>query len=193
MYHVVKACCEQGVRTFYDEKMPDGSVVHSFARRIAVNPITGITAIAIAVLSIREPNEKLTVDQILSVIEQFGEYLPGGFFIYKADKEGKLLYANKATFDIFGCDGPEDFKKLTDFTFRGMVHPEDYDNISASITEQIKDSQADLDYVEYRIVRKDGAIRRIRDYGHYVEYDDKNGLYYVFISDVTDKYEQGKA
>lgn len=121
------------------------------------------------------------------------EYLPGGFFIYKADKEGKLLYANKAIFDIFGCDGPEDFKKLTDFTFRGMVHPEDYDNISASITEQIKDSQADLDYVEYRIVRKDGAINRIRDYGHYVEYDDKNGLYYVFISDVTDKYEQGEA
>ncbi|MBO4428357.1 MAG: EAL domain-containing protein [Clostridia bacterium] len=189
MYHVVKVCCEQGVRTFYDEKMPDGSAVHSFARRIAVDPITGVTAIAIAVLSIREPDEKLTVDQILSVIEQFGEYLPGGFFIYKADGEGKLLYANKATFDIFGCDGPEDFKKLTGFTFRGMVHPEDYDNISASITEQIKDSQADLDYVEYRIVRKDGAIRRIRDYGHYVEYDDKRGLYYVFISDVTDRHE----
>lgn len=193
MYNVVKSCCEQGVRTFYDEKMPDGSIVHSFARRIAVNPITGTTAIAIAVLSIREPNEKLMTEQILTVIEQFGEFMPGGFFIYRADEEEKLLYANKAVFDLFGCDSLEDFKALTGFTFRGMVHPEDYERISASITDQIKDSQADLDFVEYRIVRKDGEIRWIDDYGHYVEYDDQNALYYVFISDITEKHEQAES
>ena len=193
MYNVVKSCCEQGVRTFYDEKMPDGSIVHSFARRIAVNPITGITAIAIAVLSIREANEKLMTEQILTVIEQFGEYMPGGFFIYKADEEGKLLYANKAVFDLFGCGGLEDFKALTGFTFRGMVHPEDYERISASIKDQIKDSQTDLDFVEYRIVRRDGEIRWIDDYGHYVEYDDQNGLYYVFISDITDKHARAES
>ena len=192
MYNVVKTCCEQGVRTFYDEKMPDGSIVHSFARRIAVNPINGVTAIAIAVLSIREPNEKLMTEQILTVIEQFGEHMPGGFFIYKADETEKLLYANKAVFALYGCDGLEDFKALTGFTFRGMVHPEDYERISASITDQIQDSQADLDSVEHRIVRKDGRIRWMEDYGHYVEYDD-NGLYYAFISDITDKYEQAQS
>lgn len=190
MYNVVKTCCEQGIRTFYDEKMPDGSIVHSFARRIGVNPITGTTAVAIAVLSIREANEKLMTEQIISVIEQFGEHMPGGFFIYNADEEEKLLYANKAVFDLFGCDSLEDFKALTGFTFRGMVHPEDYGKISASIKNQINDSQNDLDFVEYRIIRKDGKTRWIEDYGHYVEYDDRKGLYYVFISDITDKHEQ---
>jgi len=191
--NVVKICCEQGIRTFYDEKMPDGSIVHSFARPIDKNPVTGITAVAIAVLSIREPGERLLAEQILSVIEQFGEYIPGGFFIYKADKDEELLYANKAVFDIFGCDGLEEFKALTGFTFRGMVHPEDYNSIFSSIEEQIQESEADLDFVEYRIIRKDGDIRWIEDYGHYIEYDDQNSLYYVFISDITEKHEQAES
>lgn len=53
--NLVKTCCEQGIRAFYNETMPDGSVVHSFARRIAVNPLTGSVAVAVAVLSISEP------------------------------------------------------------------------------------------------------------------------------------------
>ncbi|MBR5109705.1 MAG: EAL domain-containing protein [Clostridia bacterium] len=193
MYNVVKTCCEQGIRTFYDEKMPDGSIVHSFARRIGVNPITGTTAIAIAVLSIREPDEKLMTEQILTVIEQFGEHMPGGFYIYKADEEEALLYANKAVFDLFGCGSLAEFKALTGFTFRGMVHPEDYGRVSAWITDQMKTSQADVDSVEYRIIRKDGGIRWIDEYSHYVEYDDRSGLYYVFISDVTDRHEQAES
>jgi PAS domain S-box-containing protein len=193
MENVVRTCCEQGVRTFYDEKMADGSVVHSFARRIGINAVTGTTAIAIAVLSIREPNEKLMIEQILSVIESFGESMPGGFFIYRADENEELIYANKAVCDIFGCESLEEFKDLTGFTFRGMVHPDDYERISESIENQVKESQADLDFVEYRIKRKDGSVRWIDDYGHYIEYDDENSLYYVFISDITDKYEQAQS
>ena len=58
---------------------------------------------------------------------------PGGFFIYKASAPEELLYVNKATIDIFGCDSLEDFKKLTGFTFKGMLHPEDYAAVSHSI------------------------------------------------------------
>ena len=57
MDHVIRTCCRQGFRTFYNEKMPDGSVVHSFARRISTNPLTGDTAVAIAVLSISDPDQ----------------------------------------------------------------------------------------------------------------------------------------
>ena len=57
MNNVVKTCCQQGQRAFYDEKMPDGSVVHFFARRVGVNPVTGNIAVAVVVLSITEPNE----------------------------------------------------------------------------------------------------------------------------------------
>ena len=64
LYTVVKTCCEQGSRMFYDEKMPDGSVVHSFARRVSVNPINGNVAVAVAVLSVVDPDEGTTYADI---------------------------------------------------------------------------------------------------------------------------------
>ena len=128
-------------------------------------------------------------EQTLSHVEEIGCHMPGGFFIYKADQPEELLYANKACFDIFGCDGLEDFKKLTGFTFRGMLHPDDYLTVSASIVEQIRSNENNMDYVEYRIIRKDGAVRWVDDYGQYAETSAYGGVYYVFISDITEKRE----
>ena len=52
--------CINGNRALLDEQMPDGSIVHSFARQVGYNPITGKTAIAVAVLSITEENDGTT-------------------------------------------------------------------------------------------------------------------------------------
>lgn len=46
-------------------------------------------------------------EQNRSLIEQFGEHMPGGFFICKADGSEELLYANKAVCRIFACDSLE--------------------------------------------------------------------------------------
>ncbi len=116
--------------------------------------------------------------------------MTGGFFIYKACAPEELLYANKACIDIFGCDDLEDFKKVTGFTFKGMLYPDDYEKIEESIDEQIEKSEEHMDYVEYRIVRKDGSIRWVDDYGHYTVTDAYGGIYYVFISDITEKHER---
>ncbi len=136
-------------------------------------------------------------EQTIPVVEEIGRHMPGGFFIYKAAEPEELLYANQAVFDIFGCDDLEDFKKLTGYTFKGMVHPDDYASILNSIVHQIDNSEDNLDYVEYRILRKDGALRWVDDYGHYTETDAYGGIYYVFISDITEKKEaqekQGQA
>ncbi len=57
---IMQTCCKQGLHTFYEAKMSDGSVVHSFARKIDENPVTGTVAVAIAVLFISSPNEGAT-------------------------------------------------------------------------------------------------------------------------------------
>ena len=72
-------------------------------------------------------------EQTLSVIEEIGGHMPGGFFIYRAAEPEELLYANKAVFAIYGCADLEEFRELTGFTFRGMVYPDDYREISKSI------------------------------------------------------------
>ena len=125
----------------------------------------------------------------LAVVEQIGSHMPGGFFIYRAGGGEELLYANRAVLRIYGCDTMDEFKALTGFTFRGMLHPEDYDAIHASIDQQITDGEG-LDYVEYRIIRRDGAVRWVDDYGHYTETEAYGGIYYVFISDITEKRER---
>ena len=125
--------------------------------------------------------------ETMPMIEEIGKHMPGGFFIYQARQPETLLYANQAVFDIFGCDGIEDFKRLTGFTFKGMLHPEDYAAVSNSIIDQIATNEDNMDYVECRIVRKDGAVRWVDDFGHYVETEAYGGVYYVFISDITEK------
>ena len=126
-------------------------------------------------------------EQTLSVIEEIGGHMPGGFFIYQAETPEKLLYVNKAAINIFGCADLEDFKELTGYTFKGMVHPDDYQRISDSIVQQIGTNKDQMDYTEYRIIRKDGAVRWVDDYGHYTETKSYGGIYVVFISDITEK------
>ena len=126
-------------------------------------------------------------EQTLSVIEEIGGHMPGGFFIYQAEAPENLLYVNRAVFSIFGCADLEDFKELTGYTFKGMVHPDDYQRISDSIVQQIGTNKDQMDYTEYRIIRKDGAVRWVDDYGHYTETKSYGGIYVVFISDITEK------
>ena len=128
--------------------------------------------------------------ETLEVVEEIGRHMPGGFFIYQAAKPEKLIYANRAVCDIFGCENLDEFKELTGYTFKGMLHPDDYRKISDSITEQIDTNEDNMDYVEYRIIRKDGEIRWVDDFGHFTETKNYGGVYYVFISDITEKKKQ---
>ncbi|MDE7479126.1 MAG: response regulator, partial [Lachnospiraceae bacterium] len=68
-----------------------------------------------------------------------------------------------------------------------MVHPDDIDEVEKSIKSQIANSIYDFDYVEYRIIKKDGTIRWIEDYGHFMHTDTYGDIFYVFINDSTER------
>ena len=127
-------------------------------------------------------------EQTMHIVQEIGRHMPGGFFIYKSSGNEELLYANAAVLRIFGCGSLDEFKALTGFTFKGMLHPNDYEKTAQSINEQISSNDENFDYVEYRIIRKDGAVRWVDDYGHYTDTEAYGGIYYVFISDITDKF-----
>lgn len=120
-------------------------------------------------------------------IKNFIDEIPGGFLIYYADGDEKIVYANKALIKIFKCDSFADFKAHTHNSFKGIVHPDDLDGVEQSISKQIESSMDNLDYVEYRIIPKDGIVRWVEDYGHFVHRESAGDFYYVFISDATEK------
>lgn len=128
--------------------------------------------------------------QIAYYLMKFTDEMPGGFFIYRADESRNLIYANKAMIRLFNCDSMEEFQELTGNSFRGIVHPDDYEAVEQSIKEQIENSCYDLDYVEYRIIQKGGEIRWIDDYGHFVHSEVAGDIFYVFVGDLTEKKQQ---
>ena len=64
MVDLAKNCCGQGTRAFFDETMPDGTVIRSVARRVGVNPVSGVTAVAVAVLSVAEATDAMSYAEI---------------------------------------------------------------------------------------------------------------------------------
>ena len=123
----------------------------------------------------------------LEALQRMAAKMPGGFFIYRADGDEAILYINDVMLDIFGCKTEEEFRELTGGTFVGLVHPADLENVEASILQQVEKNAKRLDYVKYRIKRKDGEIRWVDDYGRRVHTEEGGDVFYVFIRDVTEE------
>lgn len=108
--------------------------------------------------------------------------MPGAFFIYCDDEMQKITCANRMLLDIFECDTEEEFYELTGNTFKGIVHPDDYERVQSEIENQLKDNASKMDFVKYRIITKSGDVKVVRDYGHLVTQENDVDLFYVFIA-----------
>ena len=118
----------------------------------------------------------------LSVIERFGERMPGGFLIFDSSKNMDVLYASRHARKIFGCDTEDEFNALTGCALRGIVCSEDYDRVASEFTHSLDKR------LEYRITRRDGEVRWVENSIRYAD-----GLYYVFIDDITEKRHQAES
>lgn len=110
------------------------------------------------------------------------------FFVYQGMEGERLLYANPAVMELFGCQSMDELMELVGGSFRGIVHPEDLKRVQWEIRNQIQESDGSMDYVQYRIVRKDGEIRWVDDCGHLEtsRLGEEQRLFYVFMKDITD-------
>jgi len=134
-----------------------------------------------ALMREKEEGKRQSMGQMLAT-------LADGFFIYNSTHDEKILYANPPVLKLYGCDTMDEFRELVNNSFQGMVHPEDLKRVQWEIHEQVKHSDRKMDYIRYRIIRKDGEVRWIDDCGHLEDSgsDEANKLFYVFISDITD-------
>lgn len=123
---------------------------------------------------------------LLDTLRRMAESMPGGFFIYRAEGDEEILYLNDVMLDIFGCTSEKEFRALTGGTFKGLVYPDDVKTVENSIRQQVEKTDKRLDYVQYRIKRKDGEIRWVDDYGRLIRTEEGDDVYYVFIRDITE-------
>ena len=89
----------------------------------------------------------LSEEQMMPAIRWMAEQIPGGFFVYRDDASQELIYVNNVCIRLFGCKDLEEFRAYTGNTFRGLVYPDDYEEVQASIDAQIANPEnKNLDY-----------------------------------------------
>lgn len=116
------------------------------------------------------------------------EHVPGGFLIYRADyAKEEILYANKTLIRMFDCETYEEFFEYVRGSFKGIVSPKDYDVIENEIEVQIKSGIDSFDHIYYHIITKNGNVKYIEDFGHYVEDEEEGPLFYVYLVDSDQK------
>ena len=89
------------------------------------------------------------LDRIGLDLDAFADGLPGGFFIYEAHGEERILFANRQMEEIFRCDSKEDFLDHVGGTFPGIVYHEDRLRVENNIWAQINapDAHAMMHYI----------------------------------------------
>lgn len=119
-------------------------------------------------------------------LSQISEGMPGGFLLYRNNQAQEILYANTRLWKMYDCESLEQFREFTGNSFRGCVHPNDWDKVQQTIYEQIELSDG-YDYVRYRIKTATGDVKIVEDFGRLVHSADDGDIFYVFIIDFLEK------
>ena len=135
-FRAVKQCAKDGKRAILEERTPKGAILQLFVRRIAVNPVTGFSAVATVILSV---NDKKTQDPSLTytyVARALSEDYIDLYYV-NMDTDKFIEYeANNAYGDLPMERYGDDFFA----TLRGealvRVLEDDQDNFLASFTKE---------------------------------------------------------
>ena len=134
-----------------------------------------------ALMREKEDTKRQSMAQVLATMSD-------GFFVYNAAHDESIVFANPPVIRMFGCKDIYEFRDHVGKSFRGLVYEEDLNRVEWEIAQQQKSSDRNLDFIRYRIKRKDGEIRWIEDVG-YLETSSNEEvpeMFYVFVWDITD-------
>ena len=116
-------------------------------------------------------------------LDKLSANMPGALLVYKNNEEEEIIFVSDEIAKIFECDSVNDFMRFTGGSFITIVYPEDIEEVNSIIHEQIK-AYNGYDYVTYRIITKNGTIKKIEDWGHLVHDEELGDLYYVYLHDM---------
>ncbi|MBQ7559841.1 MAG: EAL domain-containing protein [Synergistaceae bacterium] len=117
-------------------------------------------------------------------LDKISANMPGALLVYKANETEDIIFASEEIAKIFECSSVQDFIKFTGGSFITIVYPEDIDEVESIIKKQIQNSNG-YDYVTYRIITKNGNIKKIEDWGHLVHDEELGDLFYVYLHDMV--------
>ncbi len=88
----VRQCCESWSRVSFDGRLANGSTVHALINPLEKNPVTGASAVAIAVLSVSAPDESATYADIARALAS--DYY--NIYVVDLDTDRFIEYSSEA-------------------------------------------------------------------------------------------------
>ena len=88
----IRQCCADNSRALYDGKLSNGSTIHTIINPVGKNPVTGWTAVAVAVLSVSEPDESATYADIARALA--ADYY--NIYVVNLDTDDFIEYSSQA-------------------------------------------------------------------------------------------------
>ena len=116
-------------------------------------------------------------------LAKLSEHMPGALIVYRANSSEDVIFASDEIAKIFECSSVQDFMRFTGGSFSSVVYPEDIEEVEQIIASQIKQTGG-YDYITYRIITKNGRIKRVEDWGHFVHDEELGDLFYVYLHDM---------
>ena len=124
--NIVNNCLEDGQKTLFDETMPDGSVIHSIARRIGVNPVSGSIAVAVAVLTITKQMEDVSYADIARALAADYHHI----FVVDQSTDRFIEYKSQVGENLLAEERHgTDFYEYTRRSAAKYIHPDDLKKI----------------------------------------------------------------
>ncbi len=171
---LVRTCGAEGKRTLYDGKLADGSTMHGVINPVGKNPATGSTAVAIAILSISEPDKSADYAEIARALaaDYYNIYVidldTDDFTEYSSRVGGEELAVERQGTDFFGSARQETMTRifeedrepfLAGFTKQNIIRELDAQGVFTT-TYRLIDTGTPL-YANMKITRMPGGNRII--------------------------------
>ncbi len=173
----VLQCAKDGNQAFVDERLTSDTTIHAMIRRIATNPVTGVTACNVVVLGvIRDTGQGVTYADIANSLssdylylyyvnletEAFTEYAPNSTDSDLTVERHGTDFFEASLRDAVGAIAPEDLERFcVTFTKAQVLHDID-ENGAFTITYQLRVHQRPPMYVHMK------AVRMSRDPNHLI-------------------------
>ena len=169
-----RQCCHDGARAFFDGQLADGSTVHIIMNPIGTNPVTGAAAVAIAVLSVSDPDDATTYADIARALaaDYYNIYVvdldTDRFIEYSSPVGGEELAMERHGTDFFASARRDTMTRIYAEDREGFLASFTKENIMRELDEQgvftstyrLIDSGAPV-YANMKLTRMPGGNRII--------------------------------
>ena len=122
--------------------------------------------------------------------------IPGSLLVRRADKEGRILFANDNMLKLLNCKDMDELQEYSGLNYHNLIAPEDHDRVINSIWyhegESSKDSEYFDGFIEYGIITRDGQTKPIVSMRRLVHDEHLGDVFFILIRDIDTVEERTK-